>query len=257
MLVKLTDSVEAEIVYQEKLPWMLSWEMRAGYVIIGPYLNMDEHEQHYLKTIGSGDWHAPMGSEFRFDKDNLLLKSIWVKALEENLESGSVIEEWTSQQPIEGILRLLSSQDFYCEANDYRWMSPDGKLLAAITETNLVRSNNKIRLRVAKNFELLFAEQEWCGWLLHNPAQYLTEPNSQAKSDRKLALWASEYLTLVSEPYIEQMEDEEAEILEKLLDLRNRIDLTSGAIEHRQVIKETVEDVIEHFYGSEVLLESS
>lgn len=253
MLFKLENSAKVEVIEGKHLPWIPTWTPMPDNIAIGSYNNMEEHEQHYLQTVGSGNWYAPDVSEFRFTEENLLLTSIWVQVLEENLQSSEMIEGWLNKKPVEGTLRLISPKVFRCEINDYRWMSSDGKLLAAINDTDLVKSDDKFRLRVANDFDLLFAERKWCGWLLSNPARYLTKPNTAADSDPELNSLTFEYVSLVSEPFIEQMDDKDPEIFKRLNNLRNKINLKDGAVEHRQVLYDCLGDVIENFYGTNAL----
>ena len=253
MILQLEDSVEVEVIRGQILPLIPKWFLKPDNVVVSSHRNMEEHEQQHLKTIGSGNWHAPLGNEFRFTEDNLLLTSVWVKATEENLESSSVMEKWTNIEPVSGILRLLSHQSFRCELNEYRWISPNGKFLAAIEDTDIIESDDKFRLRVAQDFDLLFAEQKWCGWLLSNPARYLAEPNSLADLDTELPLLAYEYISLISEPNIDLLYDKEPEFLQRIIDLRAKIDLNSGATEHRREIHTALEEIIESFYGTAAL----
>lgn len=194
MLLQIEKSVKAEVVKEQILSAIPEWDLRPGYVIIGTYGSIEKQEQDLLESVGSPISDIPYGSEFRFAKDNLLLKRIWVNAPEENLESGDEIEQWLNKKPVEGLLRLLSPEMFDDKRSDYRWMSPDGKLLAAIEDTDFIESDDKFRLRVAQDFDLLFAERKWCGWMLSNPTRYLAKPNLEAYFDTELPLLALEYI---------------------------------------------------------------
>ena len=136
MFLQIEKSVKAEVVKEQILSAIPEWDLRPGYVIIGNYGSVEKQEQDLLESFGSPTSDIPYGSEFRFAKDNLLLKRIWVNAPEENLESSGEIEQWLKLEPVEGLLRLLSPEMFDDKRSDYRWMSSDGKLLAVIEDTD-------------------------------------------------------------------------------------------------------------------------
>ena len=252
-ILQLQDSIEVEVIEGQNLPWIPSWYPKPGSILIAQHRNTEEYEREFIQTIGSGNGLYLEGEEFRFAKDSLLLQSIFFEPSEENMESNELVKRWLNLKSVKGTLRLVSPQSFRCEPDDYRWMSSDGKLLAAIQDVDWIESSDKFRLRVAQDFDLLFVEQKWCGWMLSNPARYLIEPNSPADSDSELNSLAFEYVSLVSEPYIEQMDDKDPEILERLIGLRNKINLKDGAVEHRRLIYDCLGEVIENFYGTAAL----
>ena len=49
------------------------------------------------------------------------------------------------------------------------------------------------------------------------------------------------------------MDDKDPEILEQLTNLRNKINLEHGAMEHRRLIYDCLGEVIENFYGTAAL----
>ena len=252
-MFQLQDSIEVEVIEGQNLPWIPSWYPKPGSILIAQHRNTEEYEREFIQTIGSGNGLYLEGEEFRFAKDSLLLQSIFLEPSEENLESDKLVRGWLNLKSVKGTLRLLSPQSFKCEPDDYRWMSSDGKLLAAIHDVDWIESSDKFRLRVAQDFDLLFAEQKWCGWLLSNPARYLAEPNSAADSDSELNLLAFEYVSLVSEPHIEQMDDRDPETLDRLIHLKNKINPEHGAAKHRRVLHDCLKEVIENFYGAAAL----
>lgn len=253
MILELEESIKTEVIQEHNLSSIPRWNPKPGSVLIASHTNTEERERQFIQTIGSGNWLYLESNEFRFNKENLLLESIFVKPSEENIESNLVIEEWLNKKPVQGTLRLLSPQSFKCESDDYRWMSSDGKLLAAIHDVDWIESHDKFRLRVAQDFDLLFAEQKWCGYMLSNPARYLAQPNPAADSDPELPLLAFEYVSLICEPNIDYLYDEEPEFLQKILDLRNQINLECGAIDHRRVLYDCLSEIVEYFYGTAAL----
>ena len=39
------------------LPFSPRWGLRESSLIVGGYYSGDEHEQHFLQTVGSGNWY--------------------------------------------------------------------------------------------------------------------------------------------------------------------------------------------------------
>ena len=260
MIVKLQDSCKAKITYGINISHNPRWGLRELSLIMGPYHDGEEHERHFLQTIGSGNWYRSEYEEFRFSKETLLLESVWFHVPEVNLESENFISLWQFEPPVEGLLTLSQPQVFNPEPTTFRWMAPNGEFLACITEMALLNTNERLRLRIANDFDLLFVEQTICGWMLSHPINYLVkswdEPYSVASdekiADEKIAEFLYEYLALVADPYIEQMEDEDPEILQRLLSLHNRIVVTNGSVNQRRIISDCIKDIVEQFYAQTI-----
>lgn len=83
-----------------------------------------------------------------------------------------MISRWQFETPIKALLTLSQVQGFKPKPMDFRFLDRNGKFLTCITEIALNTSNNRMRLRIAKDFDLLFIEQNLCGCLLSNPIHY-------------------------------------------------------------------------------------
>jgi hypothetical protein len=252
VIVELHDSITAEVVYGAGLRGSPRLGLRDLSLIVGPYDSGDAHEQHFLQTIGSGNWYRPEFDEFRFAKEDLLLQSIWFHVPEKNLSSEEFFVGWRAEQPVVGLLRLASSEEFELEPTDFRWMEPNGELLACVTQMALGATEAPQRLRIAHDLDLLFANRRLCGWLLSHPARYLVtswEDPCAGEADSGLAALLHEYSALVAEPYIDQMENEDPDILKELLSLHARLRRENETRNPQRVLRECVEDIIEQFYG--------
>ncbi|GAA6615993.1 hypothetical protein [Scytonema sp. NUACC26] len=237
----------------EKLSSNPRWSLRGNSLIIGQYDSGETHEKHFLQTIGSGNWYWSEFEEFRFGKTNNLLQSVWFHIPEVNLDSEQAIATWQSQPPVEGLLRLVSPEQLKPEMGDFRFFEHSGRFFACVTEAALKDSKHRLRFRIARDFDLLFADQQFCGWLLSTPIDYLVYfweapcPILQAE-DNSLAFWVREYLNLVAEPYIDLMEEADPKFREQLEELYNLIDLNYGAVNQRKILHDAIADVIEKFY---------
>lgn len=251
MFVELQDSVMAEVVSGVQLQFNPRLSLRGLSLIVGPYHSGQEHEAHFLQTMGSGSWYRSEFEEFRFGKADHLLQSVWFNLPEENLDSEDLMVAWRSQQPVEGLLRLCSSQEFGPERTDFRWLEPSGELFACVTKTAFIDTKERLRLRIAPDLDLLFAERKLCGWILSQPTLHLVsfwEEPYTTPPDSELPALVQEYLTLVADPYIERMEEGEPEIFQALISLQTRIDVEREAVNQRRVLGDYIKDVIEKFY---------
>jgi hypothetical protein len=120
------------------------WEVSGRSLIVGSYSSGDEHEHHVVaETVGSGSWYKPEVNEFRFDKNDLVLKSFWFPIPEENMDLGSLMEQWARQEQLVGLLRVTSSEGFSPEQADFRWFDPKGRMLVCINNDALSEAKSR------------------------------------------------------------------------------------------------------------------
>ncbi|MBV9712506.1 MAG: hypothetical protein JO011_16505 [Ktedonobacteraceae bacterium] len=111
------------------------------------------------------------------------------------------------------------------------------------------------RLQVASHLELLFSDEELCGWSLFHPAEFVVdgwEEPSLDERDEGFPGLLYEYMALVTDPYIELMEDKDAEILAALQNLYARIIADSKASRRRTILRAAVADKLDRFYDLEI-----
>src|SRR5207237_2797703 len=113
MKVKLAKDADAEIVSGATgLATSPRWALRSNSLIIGPYHSGLEHEQHYLATRGSGDWHSSEDDEFRFDAGDSMLRSLWLHLGSRNLVETDFPSRWFETPLLTGSLRLMTQNHF-------------------------------------------------------------------------------------------------------------------------------------------------
>jgi hypothetical protein len=78
------------------------------------------------------------------------------------------------------------------------------------------------------------------GWESPHPIEFI---------DETLVEVTHEYLQLTSDPFIEQMEDEDPSVLQSLLSLSQKLKADSVMRYQRKVLGDCVESLIENFYG--------
>jgi hypothetical protein len=258
VFVHLTDSAIVEVLNEaEILPYQPRWGVSGRSLKVGSYHNGDEHEHHFVaETIGSGLWYGPEDSnEFRFDENDLTLKSIWFPIPEENMELGNLVELWTRQEPLVGALRLTSSESlegFSPEFADFRWFDPQGQMLVCITKNALLEAESRTRLRIATDVELMFSDNYLCGWILFQPLKYAThgweDPHPLEFEDITLTTVTNEYLRIASKPFVDQLLDEDPEVLQALLSLNQKLKDENVMGYQRKVLSDSIKRLIENFY---------
>lgn len=250
-MVMLVPSVAADIVSGASIPSVVRWQLRSLYVDLGPYQSMAERERLAAQTIGSADWLWSGADDLCFDRSTLLLTSARFRVPEVNLEPPASLAAWIAIPAQPGGLRLLAAQPFTLEPVDVRWLNEQGTVLIGATSAALAEAASKARLRVAPDLDLLFAEEQLCGWLLENPVQHLVEAWEDPVPDMQDAALPSllrEYLTLIAEPHIDELDEQDPALLTALVDLHARVGQGGAAGGGRQVLRVAIEDIVETFY---------
>jgi hypothetical protein len=254
MFVKLTSSTTAKIIQENYfLSHKPRWDVRGCSLVLGAYHDGYEHEHHVAaETFGSTSWF----DELRFDKTKLVLSSIYFRVPEENIDLKDFSKVWMEESPLTGLLSLTDPEYFESEPSSFRWFDPKGEVLICINENALSETQDRLRLRVAIDFDLMFSNNQLCGWILSHPLNYITrgwEQPNPIEDDGEIASIVYKYLQLVSEDFLEKMEDEDSDVLEALLDLNRKSKNTTSMGYQREVICECIESIIEQFYGQLVV----
>ncbi|HBE18679.1 MAG TPA: hypothetical protein DEG17_02080 [Cyanobacteria bacterium UBA11149] len=251
MIVKILDSVFAEVIKESHLQISPRWMLDSLAVVVASFNSMEEYERQIMETFGSFDSMGSGAEGMRFGQKDLLLKSVWFRVPEVNLPSDKVSLLWQNQEPQIGLLHLLSGQEFHLDPTDVRWFDPNTGILICMTEESLTVAGERLRLRIAEDFDLLFVDQKLCGWLLSSAEKYLVElweTSYSTEADKELKALIYESLDLVSEPNIEKMDNQDPDILQALVDLHSRIKCDYGSVNQRRVLCTWVAEIIERFY---------
>lgn len=253
MIVYLDDGVAAEVILNQELYEHPHWDLRGLRLWLGPYRSTDQWVEHASEAIGSTDVDATAGTdELLFDKDDLLLRSARCIVPEVNLPTGRLLTIWQSQPPTFGLLRLISPHGFRLEPTRIRWFAEDGTSLAGFSDAALVETSERLRLHIAKDIDLLFADRRLCGWWLSNPSYYLVtswDLPYPSEPDGELIDALRRYLLLIAEPNIDLMEDGDPSVLHVLIELHAQLNPTMGSIRQRRVVREAIADIVDQFYN--------
>ncbi len=250
MSLVLQDEVLADVVLGDALPWRPRVAISGLSLMVGPYASGEEHEKHVLETKGSGGWYRSEYDELRFNSEDGLLESLWCHVPEVNVRDDPDMSHWTGLPPVIGGLRLVSEAYFELRPTGERWYSGRDELLVCVQSVPRC-SEQRLRLRVAHNVDLLFADNRLCGWLLAEPARFLVqswEYPPVAPDDAELAVLLGEYLDVVAHPYTEQMQDQGTVVRGMLEMLSRRISEKEGAIDQRVALRKAVDDLVSFFY---------
>ena len=258
MLVHLARGVTAEVLPDQELSALPRWHLRGLRVWLGPYRSTDQWVQHSVEAIGSSDVDALAGTdELLFHPQNWQLLSARFIVPEVIVQANKALTAWRSEPLLHGLLRLAPAAPFRLEPTDARWFAQEGNALAGFRDGSLVAAAERLRLRIAQDVDLLFANRRLCGWWLSSPAHYLVNswdgPHPYpSEPDIELTNALRRYLELIADPYIEMMEQSDPSILRALVDLHAHLDPTSGAATQRRVIREAIEDIADQFYRKQL-----
>jgi hypothetical protein len=251
MFVRLANSTIAEIIQEHRfLLHTPRWDVRGRSLVLGTYNDGYEHENHVInETVGSTTWF----DEFRFDINNFVLTSTYFRVPEENIDLENLSKSLMKSNRLTGLLRLTNPEYFEPKPTRFRWFDPEGKFLFCVNENALSEtSQNSFRLRIATDVDLMFENNLFSGWILSNPLHYVTKGWDQPRpteSSREVASIAYQYLQLVSEDFLEQMEDENPDVLQALLNVRQQSVKSKDTGYQRAVFNECIESIIDQFYG--------
>ena len=214
--------------------------------VVRPYSTGQEHETHYLRSLGCGDWYPSEFDETLFDPNSRLLSSLAWHVPETRLSDDDPLAPWRDAPLLTGGLALVGPDSFALEPTQGLWYPRDGNVLACLHEMP-DRTAERLRIHVARDTELLIADGMLCGWTLRHPAHYIVWPPvsvSQDSEDTELPHYLATYLDIIVEASPEYPEfDHNSRWPHMLNDLITAIDTSRGMTEHRTVIRNAAVDL--------------
>lgn len=250
MLLRFTKRATVKII-----PGQL--QAQSGFLLNGLmfYCGRDQDEDNVVGSSPPEGWSS--ADTFWFDRVtlNLVIVSMGISAIypePEDLEKLSVWQEIPYQ---EGILQLEQKQNFEAPVANFRWMDEEGKALLCPTTRAFEPAQERVRLRIAPDVELWFADGDYCGWTLLNPAYYLVEePGDELTFDAdpvdpQIIALLSDYFLLVTKWNSVLMDDDDPELRARLLDLYERTRAVQGQELRRRVLLLAIADILDRFYN--------
>lgn len=238
-------AVRVRLSSEKQIEGVPTWSLQT--VNLGPPRSSPVYERHLRDTVGSSyDW----SDEFRFDKHTGQLVSFVLKTPESGLIDSALADSWLRLPRHVGVPVLEDCGNaFHVDPLDLRHFSrQEDALVAACTRMPFADSRS-LRLAIVSDLDLLFFDTRYCGWILRRPLGHLVAdpgdlvPGGNGAEVQDLL---SDYLSLVIEPNITRMSDEDPTLRAALNALHARaqtIDAVQGG-----VIESAVERLIETFY---------
>ena len=266
MVVKAGNWFTATVVPSAMLPYPPRFYLNPPSVRVGPYHNYEEYEEYFYKTtIGIGDPDLRELDEYRFDLDTRSLRGLFWISSGEPIESLDGIPAWDETTVHVGLLRLetqsplgvttgIATNEEIAPFTSTCWVDPGGISYVALNADLLRRALTVVRLQVAQDLSLLIADEHIAGWVLINPARYLTHlwQELPATDDDELGIILAEYLALACYPSLDDMEPGNVESFQQLVSLYERLGGTSGDVGHRQVLRLYIDDLASRFFRKTV-----
>lgn len=249
MKVFLTDTVAAHVT-QEPLDHIPRFSFSGPHIVIGPYANADDREQDIAHTFGSMQWLWSEVDDLRFHASDRLLRGLVLHTPETAEPSPAVSRSWTEVPVVTGCLRAESEADFDLPQTVTRWCDPEAHHLVCLREGLPQQHGDRLRLRVAPNIDLLFQERHLVGWMLTDPARYLTmsweppEPSQPEASTRSLL---AECLALTSEPLVEDVMDGDEPAWQRLREVANTLHRQSSDSTRTEILNYTMDHLIQTY----------
>lgn len=196
------------------------------------------------------DWLRFGSDMLCFGKNDHLLKSVLFHIPEANIAVASPLLGGRVGPSVSGSLEITEPRGFLLELADVRGMDMEEDVLILLGGGAEVDTDS-LRLRIAHDTDLLFSKQKLCGVLLSHPSRYLVGSWADAspiQPDPSLAESLRDYLSLVSAPNIQRMEDKAPDVLHELLSLHKRLSPDKGGGPQEEAVRASVEDVVDRFY---------
>ncbi|MGW8884696.1 hypothetical protein [Streptomyces sp. NPDC055749] len=233
------------------IPFPPRYSLSGGFVTASPHTDFPSHEVLLSETFGSTDWLWSGDDEFRFGKHGGGLRGMILAVPEQESAEGWSPERWLETSAMQGGLQSITPNNFDARPTEVRWVEASGdRLVCAFTDSPTAPSD-LMRLRVAPNLDIIFADHVYSGWILENPAAHLVqewEPAPPTGAPEGFGVALRDYLTLFVEPRIGMMQDGDTALLAELDSLLARL-ATLPVDQRRTVIQDQVSDLRERWYG--------
>lgn len=209
------------------------------------------HERLLRETFGSVDWLWSGDDEFRFKKKDKSIVSLTLRIPEDGLLPAGDPHKWLAAPTKPGGLRVFTEENFSVPPATTRWVSEEADWLACSLHPTPVRETSIKRLRVANDLDLVFEDDVYAGWVLENPANYLTRgiavsPKEPAPTPLRLAF--RDYMSFFVQSTYDLMAEEDAGALKELEALLARtVNLPEDP--RQKALVDQIEDQRERWYG--------
>jgi hypothetical protein len=175
-----------------------------------------------------------------------------LKTPEAGTLSARVAESWLALSPVRGLPVLVERErGFHVDALDLRCLSERADALVCGIADLPLADHASVSIAIGGDVMLLFHHGRYVGWILQQPIHHLvfaaSDPPSGA-DDPALHEPLRAYLSIVVEPNIDKMSDEDPEIRAALQHLLTSMQALTSA--QARALRSQIESVLETFYPS-------
>lgn len=221
------------------------WNLEDTSIIIGHYTNMIEHENHYLNTIGVGNWNKPDFDEFRFNKDSYVLESCWLQIPQSNNKNISIELDSMLVKSSNGILKFNKNTKKVLKEESSLVVSYNHETDHLYGLYNIEESTKyDFALSITTDFELLFIADEISGWKLKRSSEHLLPKPVKTSHKNKIAL--ATYLTFIQEENLDRLDQKDQNLHNEISAFINETESINDDVSY--VISLATKNVLERFW---------
>ncbi|MCZ2526204.1 hypothetical protein [Streptomyces sp. HB2AG] len=247
MNILLADSLCAE-VSGEPLPYIPRYFLSGLSVAVGDYTDAAEKERALVGTFGSSQWLWSDNDEIRFRESDQRLCSFSLTVPEEPVADPSACERWLRAPVLRGSLLADGNQDFAMPPAKFRWVDEKGTHLVCLDHQEVRPEAERSVLFIAPDVYLLIADGRTVGWMLKNPAAYLTnswDHSGNTPVEEETHLLLKDYLSATEGSTLESLQNGNEAACQDLRQLEERILARTDDRARRSVLGEAVRRLAE------------
>jgi hypothetical protein len=253
------DDIAATLIEQKALQDTPRWLLDNRNIFVGPYHSADELEEHVSQTCGSMEWLWSDTEELRFDPQLLHLVSAHLFISDTTVSALELLEPWFHAPVHVGVPKLniaTGVAGFQVPTTSARWMDAQGKAFICVLPSALDdKIQQRQRLQIGQDLELLIADNHYCGWSLLHPTRYLVQGWEEPLADEvnpALIPLVYDYLTLVTYPFIDDMEDTNTNVQQQLINLYERARILKTKEKRAGIVQAALASKLDNFYNMSV-----
>ncbi|MEW2403497.1 hypothetical protein [Streptomyces sp. NPDC046862] len=220
------------------------------FVAVGAYTDLQEKEGELASTFGSAQWLWSEDDDLRFRLADRELQSLCLYLPQTTAASDFAESGWERVKRITGRLRTMADRNFSIPQTNSCWIAPDATHLICLRNSTPPPGASSFCLTVAPDLDLLFTQGHLVGWMLGDPARYLTAdwemPASEAPAEATRSLLART-LAMTTSPEVEAIEDGDPEAWRRLRGLVEELRAVGEDRRRTEILQVAVERLVEWY----------
>lgn len=212
-------TVTIDLVTDQQLPYPVRWSFID--VSAGPASCVFDYE---VDTVGSD---SPFYQSLRFGARDMLLRAFRFSVPDHGLPL-ELATGWLDAPQVRALPRLRAKQSFALDRVDGRIFLPNGGHLLGLLD-NADAGKERISVRIAEDFSLLFSAGRYVGWVLERAITHLISPEQadplpmDYDDDVHVVSLFCEYFDLIDDSSMERMAEGDPLVEEALVSLIRRV----------------------------------